>query len=273
MKIATTQIKEDWHDRRLWIDPPRGWRGRTARWLLGCLESRIAAWSIHGDRPVYDRETFDWIDAAEARWEWVREEVSVVLENRESVPRFQDVFAGFVGIQNDDDWRTHFLIAMGRAVEPNAGRCPETMRLIHEIPGVRNAFFSILAPHKHIPPHRGPYNGLLRFHLALVVPEPRERCRIRIANEVHSWTEGDALVFDDTFRHAVWNDTDGIRVVLFIDFERPLRAPYHWLNARILDVISRAPPLTRARRRLERRERCHAQGGSPVVRSERGVQR
>ena len=31
------------------------------------------------------------------------------------------------------------------------------------------AFFSILAPGKHIPPHRGPYKGLLRYHLGLQV--------------------------------------------------------------------------------------------------------
>ena len=35
------------------------------------------------------------------------------------------------------------------------------------------AFFSILAPGKHIPEHRGSLKGVIRYHLALKVPEPR----------------------------------------------------------------------------------------------------
>ena len=41
--------------------------------------------------------------------------------------------------------------------------------------------FSILAPGKHIPPHDGPYKGVLRYHLGLVVPDaPVERLGIRV---------------------------------------------------------------------------------------------
>src|SRR4051812_31569052 len=32
------------------------------------------------------------------------------------------------------------------------------------------AMFSVLLPHKHIPPHRGPWKGVLRYHLALRTP-------------------------------------------------------------------------------------------------------
>jgi len=70
----------------------------------------------------------------------------------------------------------------------NAQRCPETMRLLGRIPGMKTAFFSILSPHKHIPAHRGAFNGILRLHLALLVPGPREQVRIRIGNEFRHWT-------------------------------------------------------------------------------------
>ena len=59
------------------------------------------------------------------------------------------------------------------------------------------SFFSILSPGKHIPAHRGAWNGILRLHLGLMVPEPRERVRIRIGNDFYSWREGEALIFDD----------------------------------------------------------------------------
>ena len=109
------------------------------------------------------------------------------------------------------------------------------------MPGLRTAFFSILAHGKHIPPHRGAYNGVLRLHLGLKVPHSVSACRIRIANEVHHWHEGEVLVFDDSFQHEAWNDSNESRVVLFVDFARPLRHPWHWLNERLLDVGRFAP--------------------------------
>ena len=47
--------------------------------------------------------------------------------------------------------------------------------------------------------------------------------KIRVGNDFYSWREGRGLHFDDTFNHEVWNDTEGYRVVLFVDFARPLR--------------------------------------------------
>jgi beta-hydroxylase len=43
---------------------------------------------------------------------------------------------------------------------------------------------SILEPGKHLPAHRGPYNGVLRLHLGLIVLEPRERLGIRVENQI-----------------------------------------------------------------------------------------
>ena len=111
----------------------------------------------------------------------------------------------------------------------NAARCPETMKALGKIPGLSTAFFSILSPGKHIPPHRGAYNGVLRLHLALQVPEPRDLVRIRIARQICHWEEGKCLIFDDTFNHEVWNDTAGYRVVLFVALkaEREGRAVFN----------------------------------------------
>src|SRR5437867_3927702 len=91
------------------------------------------------------------------------------------------------------------------------------LQLLERVPGMTTAFFSILSPHKHIPDHRGPYKGVLRYHLALMIPEPRQACRIRVDGEYATWEEGKSLLFDDSYDHEAWNDTDGIRVVLFMD--------------------------------------------------------
>ncbi|HEY4415174.1 MAG TPA: aspartyl/asparaginyl beta-hydroxylase domain-containing protein, partial [Verrucomicrobiae bacterium] len=148
--------------------------------------------------------------------------------------------------QTDNDWKTFFLAGIGMDCSENAARCSETMRLLGKIPGMKTAFFSILSPHKHIPAHRGAFNGLLRFHLGLLVPEPREKVRIRIGNDFRNWTEGKALIFDDTFNHEVWNDTEGYRVVLFVDFTRPLKQPWHWFNEKFLSIGAFAPFLREA---------------------------
>ena len=80
--------------------------------------------------------------------------------------------------------------------------------------------FSILEPGKHLPPHRGPYNGVLRLHLGLIVPEPREQLGIRVDKDVYRWKEGEAVIFDDAYEHEAWNRTPHTRVVLFVDFSQ-----------------------------------------------------
>ncbi|MDP1592511.1 MAG: aspartyl/asparaginyl beta-hydroxylase domain-containing protein, partial [Prosthecobacter sp.] len=56
-----------------------------------------------------------------------------------------------------------------------------------------------------------------------------------------------AVIFDDTYNHEVWNDTDGYRVVLFVDFARPLRFPLNLLNHWIMNLASLAPFLREAK--------------------------
>ena len=117
---------------------------------------------------------------------------------------------------------------------------------------MKTAMFSILAAGKHIPNHRGPYKGVLRHHLGLIVPEPAADCRIRVGDEIRHWTEGGSLVFDDTYDHEVWNDTDGERVVLFLDVVRPLTGVAAHINTALLWLIAHSPLIADARRRQAR---------------------
>ena len=49
-------------------------------------------------------------------------------------------------------------------------------------------------------------------------------------DQFNEWDEGKSLIFDDTYEYEVWNDTDGFRVVLFVDFIRPLKFPFNLFN-------------------------------------------
>ncbi len=127
------------------------------------------------------------------------------------------------------------------------------------------AMFSILSPRKHILDHRGPYKGVLRYHLGLIVPAAAEQCRIRVGDDVRHWREGESLVFDDTFNHEVWNDTDETRVVLFVDVLRPLPSPWSQLNKLIVKAIGYSPFVLDAKRNQEAWEkRFLAQGERPA---------
>ncbi len=217
-------------------------------WLIKRLEHAIRHYSAVDNTPFFEPRQFAWVPTLEANWEVIRQELEQVLQTPERLPNFQDISRDQLNITQDDRWKTFFLYGYGYRMDSNCARCPETTRLVESIPGMFTAFFSILAPGKHIPPHRGPYNGLLRAHLALMVPEPRERCRIQVADQVRHWEPGKCLVFDDTYRHQVWNDTDGTRVVLFLDIRRPLVWPGTLLNSLILRLIRWSPFIQDARR-------------------------
>ena len=95
-----------------------------------------------------------------------------MLSYRDALPNFQDISVDQASITDDDGWKTYFFFGYGFRSEANCARCPETAALLDRIPGLTTAFFSILSPHKHIGEHRGPWRGVLRYHLALRVPEP-----------------------------------------------------------------------------------------------------
>ena len=234
---------------------PRTWLGRAGLKVQDWLESFVARVSVHGDPHVYAPGTFPWAAELERNWLTIRRELDRVMPFRDRMPNFHDILKEVSTITSDDQWKTYFLTGIGMDCTENARRCPETMRLLQGIPGLTTAFFSILSPGKHIPAHRGAYNGILRFHLGLLVPDPPDRCRIRIGNDFYSWREGRSLIFDDTFNHEVWNETDGYRVVLFVDFARPLRRPWQWLNRRLLRIGALAPFLREASQKQKKWEK------------------
>ena len=239
-------------DRRQRLERDRSALMRGALAVKDRFESFIAGRSVHGDPGIYDPRQFEWTRGFEAKWRTIRAELDAVMTRRDQMPSFQEILAPVGAINQDDQWKTFWLAGMGMDCRENVARCPETSRLLLTIPGMKTAFFSILAPGKHIPAHRGAYNGILRYHLGLIVPEPRERCRIRIGDRYHAWAEGESLIFDDSFNHEVWNDTDGYRVVLFVDFTRPLKGAWHNFNEGILRAGSVAPFLRQANRSQKR---------------------
>ena len=224
---------------------------RYGRKILRRVQKQMVSASLVGDQPFFSPAQFPWAKQLEDNWQAIREELEVVLTYREKLPNFQDISPDQKHLARDDKWKTFFFFAYGLEVPANAARCPRTFALLKAVPGAKTAFFSILSPHMHIPAHRGPYKGVVRYHLGLIVPKPEEQCRIRVAETIAHWEEGKSMFFDDTYEHEVWNNTDGIRVVLFMDVLRPLRFPMAGVNRFIIKAIAASPFITDAKKNHE----------------------
>jgi len=231
---------------------------RTVEWtvaagerLLAPVERWIGRRSLVGDATFFPLERFPWVRHVEDNWTVIREELERVLEDHAALPNFQEISKDQVGITDDDRWKTFFLYGYGFKAKLTTEMCPGTAALMEQIPGMKTAMFSILSPRKHILDHRGPYKGVLRYHLGLIVPREAEACRIRVGDDVRHWEEGKSLIFDDTFNHEVWNDTDETRVVLFVDVLRPLPAPESKINKLIVKAIGLSPFVLDAKRNQE----------------------
>jgi ornithine lipid ester-linked acyl 2-hydroxylase len=146
-------------------------------------------------------------------------------------------------ITRGNSWKVFILKAYGRSLIENMNACPITSQLCSRIPQVTSIMFSVLEPGTHLTPHRGPYAGVLRCHIPLIVPEGN--CAIRVGNKVHQWKVGYPVLFDDTIEHEAWNRASGSRVVLFIDFIRPLPQPLAALNRFMIWLIGISPYIGR----------------------------
>ena len=164
----------------------------------------------------YDPAEFEWAQALEEAYPIIKEELMQVLASegtgfKSYVSEAQKRLAG---------WNTYNFFFYGKKFEENCARCPRTTALLESLPRFErdHIMFSSLNPHSRIPPHVGPMNGIVRAHLPLVVPQG---CYIRVGSEERTWHEGKLLAFDDSFEHEVFNHSDQVRIVLFMNFWHP----------------------------------------------------
>jgi aspartyl/asparaginyl beta-hydroxylase (cupin superfamily) len=209
--------------------------------LVGAAERLNLKYSTVGNPPIYDNAVFPWAREIERDWRAIRAELERVLKRQAELPGFHEISADVSTISTDRGWKTFLLCGYGFRSDANIAACPRTWAACQKIPGLITAMFSILEPGKHLPPHRGPYNGVLRLHLGLIVPEPRDQLGIRVENQLYRWREGEAVIFDDAYEHEAWNRTEHTRVVLFVDFIKPTRQPARLLNWLLLHLAVFTP--------------------------------
>lgn len=174
-----------------------------------------------------------------------------------------------LGFENKQFWTTIPLRLFGNDAPENMDKCPITSKILQNHPEIKSCLFSVMDPGKIINPHVGPYDGLLRYQLALDIPRTPEgvpytsfeevrlqaersptlnesnlttgsgtlndihpgECYLHVGGEKYYWTEGKGLMFDEANIHGAVNTTKNKRMVLLIDLERP----YYFLHNRLLN--------------------------------------
>jgi aspartyl/asparaginyl beta-hydroxylase (cupin superfamily) len=209
--------------------------------IVSWAERLNLRYAADGTPPVFDTAAFPWARDIEKEWHLIRAELEKVLVRREDLPGFHEIAADVSTISTDRGWKSYLLCAYGHVSGRNTQQCAETWRIVQKIPGLKAAMFSIFEPGKHLPAHRGPYNGVLRLHLGLIVPPQPDKIAIRVDARICHWEEGKVLIFDDAYEHEAWNHSDAVRVVLFVDFVRPTRFPARLTNWLMLNLAVFTP--------------------------------
>jgi len=229
--VSTTEKPKQLKNRR------RAFVKKTGKKLVRKIAAFQSGQSTVPDTPKISNEHFPFLKAFTDNWETIQAEAKEVLKFREAIPGFQEISPDQYRLATEQNWKTFVLYGFGQRLEKNASLAPKTADILMNVPNLQTAMFSILAPGYHIPAHKGVTKGILRSHLGLIIPKDREQCRIRVDETITAWKEGEIFVFDDTFEHEVWNDTDEERVILLYDFDRPMKFWGRFMNKTFLQIM------------------------------------
>ncbi|MCB1120201.1 MAG: aspartyl/asparaginyl beta-hydroxylase domain-containing protein [Verrucomicrobiae bacterium] len=214
-------------------------------------------------------ETYPHLSAFEQVYPKIRREVEEFLKESQKITDVKDLAGKYTaGGIHTIEWKS-YLLKLGKFVEENCKGCPETAKALSQVPRVHVAFFSILFPGQYIKPHFGYYKGFLRYHLGIIIPQDYEEnaeppCWLRINDdpmdnrkrdkttiergEKYHWKEGKGVMFDDTLLHDASNQSDQIRVVLWLDVRRPMPRLLDWLHGLFVRAAMLHPFLGKVRK-------------------------
>lgn len=184
----------------------------------------------------FNSNDFNSAKILENNFEIIKKEALNVY-NKKNTLNMKDIANTFFDSIDDvpNQWKI-YVIKWYDEIHSNAlVNCPETSKLISQLDDVHIAMFSILEPGKIIIPHKGPSTSCLRLHLGLKIPSDKSNCFIKVNDDDFYWEEGKTMIFDDTFVHSVYNNTNETRIVLFVDIERPLSFPFNHINKGLIN--------------------------------------
>ncbi|MFO1246975.1 MAG: aspartyl/asparaginyl beta-hydroxylase domain-containing protein [Alphaproteobacteria bacterium] len=198
--------------------------------------------------PAFQRDLREYpeLDILKQNYPVIRAECEQLIKSQLRIPGMEELTSYTSGGIHQIAWKS-FMFKSGEFIDENCALAPRTAELLRGIPGIYTAFFSVLEPNQHIKAHWGYWKGFVRYHLGVIIPDNNRehKCWIRINPDAQSrdgdrgqieqgekyfWHDGEAVLFDDTFLHDAANQTDQVRVVLFLDVARKMVWPLALLN-------------------------------------------
>ena len=176
--------------------------------------------------PFWQRDEFDWVPRVEEALTVLQAEARTAI-TRPMTPYVGETYRAdptWKTLAGRNQWASFHLFKSGERIPKNCAACPATDALLRSLPladiphHAPEAFFSVLQPRTRIPPHYGISNIKLTVHMPLIVPGS---CGIRVDNEQRTWQPGQCMIFDDSFLHEAWNDSDEVRIVLIFEVWNP----------------------------------------------------
>lgn len=188
----------------------------VARGLWGHPLQRPVSRYVPGltSKPWHDKNDYPFIAKLEAGYSDIKEELQYNLRERRHLftEEQENLHVG-------GDWTELRLKSSGHGFTKYTEYFPKTMKHIRdsgqEFTSIK---FSAIQPGTHIRTHTGPTNERLRVHLTLM---HTGGARIRVGTEPHTWEEGKAIIFDDSWEHEVVHTGKDLRAVLIMDIWHP----------------------------------------------------
>lgn len=192
------------------------WSNAVARGLWGHPLQRPVSRYVPGltSKPWHDKLDYPFIARLEAGYNDIKNELLYNLENRLHLftEEQENLHVG-------GDWTELRIRSSGYGFTKHTEFFPKTMKHIRECGQEFTSIkFSAIQPGTHIRTHTGPSNERLRIHLALL---HSGGAKIRVGTEWHTWVQGKAVIFDDSWEHEVIHTGSEMRVVLILDIWHP----------------------------------------------------
>lgn len=180
------------------------------------------------DEPWLEPPRFDWAADLEAAAPELAKEVAGSLDlDADGLPYIgkHELSETWRSLAGSTDWSAVHFWSDGLPNERALARFPKVRAALERLPLVTlggavpiEAFLSILKPRTRIPPHFGLANYRLTVHLPLIVPAG---CGVAVAGEARETRFGRLMIFDDSYEHRAWNDSEAARIVLIFEIWHP----------------------------------------------------
>jgi len=175
-------------------------------------------------KPFWDPQQLELCQRLSENIDVISKEYEALLEDMNQ-PGGKDRFQSVTSMNYEAGWRTLVLFYNGHRIDGFPYHlAPVTTEIMESVPiAGRIAGFNRQQPQTGIPLHSDGNNMWLTCQMGIKVPK-NNAAYIRVGPETQRWARGECLLYDTTYEHETFNESeDEERVVLHIDFFNTLR--------------------------------------------------